>query len=102
MWAWEWATWCPCFALGIGMTPKNASPLKVEQALGDWQESSRYDLIRRLGEGGVGVVYEAFDRVEERSVALKTLSHFTPAALYQFKQEFRTASELHHPNLVRL
>ena len=84
------------------MTSKDAGVRRQADGLEDWQQDSRYQLIGRLGQGGVGVVYEAFDRVQERSVALKMLSHFSPTALYRFKQEFRTATEVHHPNLVRL
>jgi len=68
----------------------------------EWKGTDRYEVVRRLGQGGMGVVYEAFDRETQRYVALKTLRQFTPAALYRFKQEFRTVADVQHPNLLNL
>src|ERR1019366_4823198 len=67
-----------------------------------WQGTARYEVRRRIGAGGMGAVYEAFDRDRGQLVAVKTLLRFTPAALYRFKQEFRTLSDVVHPNLVHL
>jgi predicted ATPase/serine/threonine protein kinase len=63
---------------------------------------SRFQLVRELGVGGVGVVYEAYDRETESVVALKTLRLGDAGALYRFKQEFRALADVQHPHLLRL
>ena len=68
----------------------------------DFHGTDRFAVIRRIGAGGMGVVYEAFDRGREARVALKFLPKADPAALYRFKQEFRTVADITHRNLVGL
>jgi hypothetical protein len=55
-----------------------------------------------LGEGAVGVVYEAFDRERNERVALKTLRTSKGETLRLLKNEFRSVQDLSHPNLVEL
>ena len=63
---------------------------------------ARFELRREIGEGGMGIVYEALDRESGAKVALKTLRQRDATSLYRFKQEFREAQDFHHPNLVAL
>jgi eukaryotic-like serine/threonine-protein kinase len=63
---------------------------------------ARFTIQERLGGGGMGVVYRAFDRERGETIALKTMRRVDPMALYRFKNEFRTLADLTHQNLVNL
>ncbi|HMG24966.1 MAG TPA: serine/threonine-protein kinase, partial [Kofleriaceae bacterium] len=59
-------------------------------------------MVRRIGAGGMGVVYEADDVERGQKVALKTISNPDVEKVYQLKREFRALADLSHPNLVAL
>jgi serine/threonine protein kinase/tetratricopeptide (TPR) repeat protein len=64
--------------------------------------TKRFELIRKLGEGGMGLVYEAHDNDRDMRVALKTLRDLDASSLYRFKREFRALTDVSHPNVIGL
>lgn len=62
----------------------------------------RYEIVKLLGSGAMGLVYEVFDPIRGEQVALKTLRGHNARALALFKREFRALSRITHPNLVGL
>ena len=64
-----------------------------------------YRILRELGAGGMGSVYEAYDEKMKRTVALKVMAgHLAPSqkAGLRFEQEAWIAGKLDHPNLVKV
>ena len=87
-----------------GALPFNSATLRPGQRFG-----ARYTIIRSLGSGGMGDVYQAWDESLGMAVALKTIKA-DPAAPpgtahdleERFKRELRLARQVSHPNVVRI
>lgn len=73
--------------------------------------ANRYQLLNKLGEGGMGTVYQAKDRLTGESVALKCVTTSTDQLMHSLRgddsdpnltlaREFRTLSSLRHPHIV--
>jgi serine/threonine protein kinase/tetratricopeptide (TPR) repeat protein len=72
---------------------------EIPETLG---EGGRYRIGRKLGAGGMGIVYAAHDGTRDAEVALKLLRRPDPDGLFRFKREFRALTDIHHANLVNL
>jgi eukaryotic-like serine/threonine-protein kinase len=83
-------------AAGIALRPPSAAP-QPGKPLGDFQ------IVRELGRGGMGIVYEAIQLSLGRRVALKVLpfaAALDTKQLQRFKTEAHAAAQLHHTNIV--
>ena len=63
---------------------------------------SRYRIVRQLGQGGMGAVYEAIDQRLDTTVALKETLFADERLSKQFEREARLLARLHHPALPRV
>ncbi len=83
--------------------PSLSDPLGEDAALRVVRE--RYEFLRELGRGGVGVAYHCRDRQLNRDVAVKLLrsaESATEDAKSRFRHEAQVAASLHHPHIVQL
>jgi len=77
--------------------PDRPSSAEVPERIG------KYDIVRPLGKGAMGVVYHAHDSLLDRDVALKVmLRQFAtdPEQKHRFEREARAVAKLMHPNVV--
>jgi hypothetical protein len=71
-------------------------------ARSSFRGTQRFELVRLLGRGANGAVYEAIDREHHARVALKVLAEQSHEAIAHFKNEFRSLQGVRHKNLVEL
>ena len=79
-----------------GLGASGTAPPKFERL-------KNFRIIRELGRGGMGVVYEAWDETLDRPVALKVMKVFPgekEQTIRRFQREARIAARLHHTNIV--
>jgi len=77
----------------------NLNPAKEVKRIG------RYRILSKIGQGGMGVVYKAFDPKMERLLAIKILSSHPdadPALKARFLREARSAAQLSHKNIITI
>jgi len=68
----------------------------------DLPRFERFEVLRPIGAGGMGVVWEAIDRRTGARVALKTLQSVGAERLWRLKREFRALADVAHDNLIAL
>ena len=80
------------------------APPAAETAAPGMAARDRYAIEERLGQGGMGAVYQAHDRVLGRTVALKVIrpDALTPGMRARFEAEARAVARLDHPHIVKV
>jgi serine/threonine protein kinase len=76
----------------------------LDTVRGAMQSVGHYDLLEKIAEGGMGAIYRGRDRRTGMVVAIKVMApHIAanPVLVKRFEQEFKAASRLDHPNVVR-
>jgi serine/threonine protein kinase/WD40 repeat protein len=90
----------------VGSLGAEPGPLEARAALGTAkvpEQLGEYRILREVGRGGMGIVYEAVQESLGRHVALKVLPLHTalaPTHLERFRREAQAAAQLHHTNIV--
>ncbi|MBI4424721.1 MAG: serine/threonine protein kinase [Elusimicrobia bacterium] len=97
------------FAIGRSLKPAAARQTVIYQGVapegGARVASGSYDIGKEIGRGGMGSVYEGYDRNLGRRVAIKVLRgelQRDPGQRERFLKEARTVAALDHPNILRI
>jgi hypothetical protein len=75
---------------------------ELESSLVPFVLAGKFRFDRRLGRGGMGVVYRALDLDLGRHVAIKTLPHVGPEDAARLRREARAMASVHHENLAMI
>ena len=85
--------------------PPGEQPEMEAARLANLPSFAGYDIVRELGRGGMGIVYEAWDRQLKRIVALKMIlagDHADASEVSRFRSEAAAVARLQHPNIVQI
>ena len=77
---------------------------KLPEHIGEGSMLGLYQIVRKLGQGGMGAVYEARHTKLKKTVAVKVLPQEmlkTPALITRFEREMEAVGALDHPHIVR-
>ncbi len=87
-------------------TPESLrSPDETQTSGGDELIGKKYEFVREIGRGGMGVVYEALNREINKKVAIKKMKDelaINPREKKRFLEEATRVAELNHPNIVAI
>jgi hypothetical protein len=85
----------PSYTVFCGSCSRRLEPSRVPYVL-----PGKFRFERRIGEGGMGVVYQGSDLSLGRPVAIKTLRQVSPEDAMRLRREARTAAAVSHPHLA--
>lgn len=77
-----------------------SNPVKSRPDAGRPRTLGKYELIERIGSGGFGRVFKAWDPLIRRTVAIKTCEAASPEVRARFFREAQLAGNLQHPNIT--
>ena len=82
--------------------PQPSQPMAGESLREGQILFDRFEINKRLGRGGFGTVYSAFDRKLDRTVAIKQARSLKSFVAGQVREEARKIASLNHPNIVQI